>query len=146
VAPDTLTARLRNYFIREIALLENTLEHFRQVQDGKSDEAALDYLSSALYAFEKQEAPFTTEFHLLRREWDAADVSEADRQAVRDLAHRAAQCAQALTKHMQKDQQTLGEQKDELAKSLNHLRTGRDLLSKYGIGPHDDTGVMDKKV
>jgi alkylhydroperoxidase family enzyme len=145
VGSDTPKARLRDYFVRHIALLEDTLERFRQVE-GMSDEAALDYLRSALDAFEKQEAPFTREFHLLRREWDAAGVPEGDRQAVRALARRAAQCAQALTDHMQKVQQTLGVQQDELAKSLNRLRAGRDLLGKYGIRRQDDAGTMDKKV
>ncbi|HOZ47396.1 MAG TPA: hypothetical protein PLO37_13625 [Candidatus Hydrogenedentes bacterium] len=142
---DPHIARMKDYFVRHVAWLEEWLKDAASREGDRIDtntEAVLE--REAQYAVEL--AGFQREFDALIKEWGAAEgVDPEGRAEVSALAQRARKLAERAAAILEQARLGVEDRQQTVAKALGQLRQGRGLLEKYRPHVAGDGDWIDKK-
>jgi hypothetical protein len=141
----TITARMSDYFKRQIAAFEQMLEALT-VLDHDMDEAELEALVTIQDRHSRQTNELAREFRALLKEWQAGvGIQEADRVAVGRYARRAEHLAAQVEVRCAQGNALVQGKMQALRDSLDEVAVGRDLLRKYSPTAQHEPSYLDRK-
>lgn len=140
----SIVERMRNHLERHIAWLEDSIERMEKIHTRMTEEEISELLNEERVRTGNA-ATLEREFHLLKREWDAAeDISETARAAVVQMAGRAQALSEQVVAAQDQAMETVAEHLDSIQDSILELRKGRNVLKKYGGGDDESGAHVDK--
>lgn len=145
VAHASISARMTDYFNRQIAWFERLLADLAPLQDAPG-EVVESRLVEQASAHVQGTQTLGQEFWALLKEWEtASDISDDERAQVAGLAQQAEVLAQKLSDVYKQGAGLMGNRMNAVNQSLLELRKGRSLLRKYGGHLSSHTTYIDKK-
>jgi len=96
--------------------------------------------------FSRELAALEEEFNLLKREWDeSADISEAIRDRMHDLAAVAREMAEEIARSRAADAERISSMVKETNQKLGTLQRGKRMLRNLRAGDSGDGGFIDRQ-
>ncbi len=139
-----LVPRLLDYFDRQLDWLRASISELANL-NGDIDENAIDRIFDQQRRRDAQYEHFLREYRGLMAEWNSAqDISEADRQVVRERADAAGAVAAELSRHYEQGAVILEREKDRNQRAIQALRRGRNQAGKYRTDSEKNPDFMDR--
>ena len=139
-----LTQRMRDYFNRQIAWFNQTLEELQQLEEAV-DGSELEAYVARQRAHGQTTAALAQEFELLQREWAcAANLSEEERIEVNALAAEAEKLSAVMSERFDAAAAAVDARLREVRDAIDELNRGRGAMRKYG-GDDPDAGYFDRE-
>ncbi len=146
MANDLLIANVKDYFLRQIAWLEQVVRDKKTGTAIQNDERALEQRLREETACANEMIAFQRELNALARKWDAAEgISQADRDAVHLLALKVEKIGGELLENNDESRREVEQMMEELRENWNALRRGRDMVNKYSHGQQSNRDYLDWK-
>jgi len=146
VRASSIVERMGDYFDRQIALYDEMLAAYESLpEDLQGDD--LRFLTDREAAFRRRAIQLEEELRLLTRDWlNAADLTEAEREHVRERARHAEKLASALEGLSREAAGHAETRSREVKRELNAIRRGLQTLNRYRDGDDDRAaGYVDSK-
>lgn len=142
--PD-LATRVKGYFHRQIAWLEERLAELEQF-DSALREQSIEKVGAQQARREAELVHLTREHRGLLHEWRSAkNIAPNDRALVRELAERAQTLTEQLQSRYEGASQRVQTEMERHGASLKALHRGRTMLRKFRPGGGDQAGFIDTK-
>ncbi len=143
-APELLE-RLRDYLVRQIAWLEETLRALAALTHGLSEES-LHGLVEEQTQREKRWTDLQRERRGLLHEWQQDKTFAPDeRAAIRRLDRRALDLAEEANRRFDEAALLLEAEKTKRREALDAVRRGKGMIAKFRPGLNPAAGFIDKK-
>lgn len=140
-----ISARLHDYFERQIACFDTTLAEFADLGENISGENA-EELVEWQQRHEREMRNLGEEFNSLLKEWQASDsISETERHDLRAVAQQAADLSDQVRDALDRGSNRAGIEVSDLRRICGEIRVGKDILSRYRAGGADPPGYVDRQ-
>ena len=140
-----ISARLHDYFDRQIAWFDTELAEFAEFAENITRENAEELLEWQ-QRHEREMRNLGEEFNSLIKEWQASDtVSETERHDLRTVAQHAAGLADQVRDALDRGSSRAGAEASALRRICGEIRVGKDILNRYRAGGADPPGYVDRQ-
>lgn len=140
-----ISARLHDYFGRQIAWFDTELADFAEFGENITGENA-EELVEWQQRHERELRNLGEEFNSLLKEWQASDtISETERHDLRTVAQHAAELADQVREAFERGSSRAGAEASAIRRICGEIRVGKDILNRYRAGGADPPGYVDRQ-